>query len=117
MTTISALRAELREALTKIVPQIRGLQDFVQFIATNSELFAAVQKRLVTLEKRRDLMIGVQRTLNALEADGYPAIEKFFLPQSSAATLQSALADLTAAVEAFDIIPIITISLGEPEDK
>lgn len=120
MTTssnVSALRIELQQAFSFLQPRIRGLEDFIKFIAPDSELYKALQDRLEAFKGRRDRIRSTGAELNHLEEDGYPDIEKLFLNPPSVEVLQTSLADLTAAVSAFDSLPIVQISLGEPKDK
>src|SRR5712691_1650812 len=116
-TSIPVLRGELEAAFAILHPQIRGLRDLGSFVSPDTELFKAIQSRLLALKRRRDFIRVVHHALADLEADGYPEIEKSFLPFPSIDALQAALADLQAAISTFDLLPVVRISLGEPRDK
>lgn len=114
-----ALRAELEQALAVIEPQIRGLHDLTTTSIT-AELKAAIEAQIVPRERRRDLIKAVLTALDALEADGYPALDKADLPANLFDELQGENTDIEAAVDVFEEsgpASHIAVSLGEPAEK
>lgn len=113
-----ALRAELLAALAVLAPQIRGLYDLADIPASDG-LEVAIARQIAERERRRDLinaaiaaLDGALEALNALEADGYPALPTAPLRADMLAELQGEHADIETAVGLFTQLP--TITFGTP---
>ena len=120
-----ALRAELEAALAVIDPQIRGLHDLA-VVSISAELIAAIELQIVERERRQHLLQdaiasldGVVAALDALEADGYPALPDATLDPALFDELQGEDADLDAASGIFqkNVAASISIDLGNPVDR
>jgi hypothetical protein len=118
------LRAELEAALAVIEPQIRGLNDLLN-VSISGELAASIRGELAEREHRRDLIVAaiacldaLQAAMDALEADGYPALPPATIIASQYAELQGQASDLTTAVAVFDEqASQLTVGLGTPAAK
>ncbi len=117
-----ALRAELTIALNLINLQIDGLDDMTR--ATMSpETVQAVSTQLSERQRRRDLILAVLATLDAvlvalvaLDADGYPALPKAVVLGSLFDELQKENTAIEAAVGIFEAEPLaskIVATFGE----
>lgn len=113
-----ALRAELVAANAVLAPQIRGLHDLA-VVSISPELAAEIAKQIAARERRRDLINGVialldgaWQALNALQADGYPALPAVPLQPSLLSELRGEETDLDAAVGLFTAEPTITLDVA-----
>lgn len=102
-----ALRAELVAAIAVLAPQIRGLHDFA-LVSITTDLAAEIAKQIAARERRRDLinhviqwLDGALQALNALQADGYPALPTAPIPAALLSELRGENTDLEAAVGLF----------------
>ncbi len=121
-----ALRAELLAALDVLEPQIGGLRDLAE-ASISEDLRADIGSQILARERRRGLIQAVLGALDqviaeieALAADGYPALPGMELPESEYEELQGELGDLLAAIAIFQrpaMAATVSIELGEPTDK
>ena len=119
-----ALRAELNAALDVLAPQIRGLHDLAA-VSISADLAASVAEQIVERERRRDLLNAAIATLdaghdamNALEADGYPALPDATIIASQFNELQEQSSDLDTAIGIFaEQASKGTVVLGTPTAK
>jgi hypothetical protein len=116
-----ALRAELVAANAVLAPQIRGLHDLA-LVSISPELAAEIAKQIAARERRRDLINGVialldgaWQALNALQADGYPALPTVPLQPSLLSELRGEETDLDAAVGLFTAEPTITLDVANAQ--
>jgi hypothetical protein len=121
-----ALRAELVAAEAVLDPEIRGLLNII-LLPISTNLRAVVQQVIQDRERRRkliqtvlDYLNGVVTAMNALEADGYPALGSSTVEVELLAELQAELADIAAGVGIFTgpgLASSISINLGIPTTK
>lgn len=120
-----ALRDELNSALNVLAPQIRGLHDLVA-VSIDEDLRGLVSAQIVGRERRRDLIKAVLANLDttvtslqALDADGYPALDVVSVPPASFGELTGEMSDLAAAAAVFkaDQAAKLSIGLGDPVGK
>lgn len=102
-----SLRDELIKALAVLAPQNRGLRDLAT-TSISDELRAQVEEQIAARTHRVDLievvivaLNGVVTALNALDADGYPALPASPILGSLFSELQEENADLAAAMAVF----------------
>jgi hypothetical protein len=120
-----ALRDELNAALNVLAPQIRGLHDLAA-VSINPELMGFVNAQITARERRRDLIRQVLANLDttvvslqAVEADGYPALSPVVVAPTVFSELKGEMDDLAAAAAVFkaDIASRMAIGLGAAEAK
>jgi hypothetical protein len=121
-----ALRDEMRRAQAVLEPQIRGLHDFIA-VSLSDEMRADVNIQIISRERRRGLIASVIANLDAvvtalqaLEDDGYPALDPMIVSASLFSELQGEMDDLSAAASVFSTASPATrlsIGLGAPADK
>jgi hypothetical protein len=125
-TTLLGLRAEIDAALAIVTPQIRGLEDLTK-VSLSQPALDEVSGELADRRRRKALLDAViaaldavDKAMDALVADGYPAIPKEEVSASVYAELQEQQADILAAIAEFEKQPLaenIAVVLGDPADK
>lgn len=120
-----ALREDLNSALAVLAPEIRGLHDLVA-VSISDDLRNALNGQISARERRRDLVQSVitnldtvVRSLQALEADGYPALDAVIVPPTLFSELQGEIDDLSAAAGIFkaDQAVRLSVALGAATEK
>lgn len=120
-----ALRDELNTALAVVAPEIRGLHDLTT-VSISDDLRGAINGQITARERRRDLiqnvisgLDAVVRSLQALEADGYPTLDPVVVQSTLFSELQGEIADLGAAAGVFkaDQASRLSVALGAPTAK
>ena len=118
-----ALRAELMAARDILAPQLRGLH-FLEVISDDG-LKDSINTSISIRTQRDNLLVTALASLDAalaamdaLEADGYPALPDATIVASQFAQLQEELSDLSTAVGVFDEQASKgTVVLGTPTAK
>jgi len=119
------LRAELNAALAVITPQIRGLQD-IEKLPAPAAFRSFVDAQVVSHQKRQVLILAALASLDAvvtaraaLDADGYPAVDKITMPQDLFRQLTGEMHDVAAAAALFvdATAATVTVSLGPTGEK
>lgn len=117
--TSVAFRAEIQAALVIVEAQVRGLEDLLK-VSLTKETLAFVEADRVSHTRRRDIYRKLIADIDALEADGYPILEKVEVTPEAAAELEEQKADLAAAFGEFQPLPpasTIDVVLGDPANK
>jgi hypothetical protein len=111
-----ALTAELMAARTVLAPQLRGLSDLLA-VTTSSELHRRLAVAFSSRNHRDDLLAtalvardAYMDALNALDADGYPALPNINLTAELLAEVDREAANIGAAVAVFQIPAVVTIN-------
>jgi len=119
------LRAELIAAFVVLKPQIRGLQDLAT-TSVSAELKNQISTQTSARVNRQTLIQAVLSALDtvvskieALHADGYPALPNATMLGSLFSELQEETSDLEAAIAVFgpERAASMSIGLGAPVDK
>ncbi len=118
-----ALRAELTAARDVLAPQLRGLH-FLEAISDDGLKDSINASMAIRTHRDELLQAGLasldaaHAAMDALEADGYPALPDATIVSSQFAQLKEELADLTTAVSVFDEqAQRMSVGLGTPADK
>jgi uncharacterized coiled-coil protein SlyX len=121
----AALRAELEAAKAVLDEQIRGLQKMAND-PLSAALLGEINGQIAERQQRVDLIDAALRqmdlvtdALNALYADGYPAMPQEELPPELAAELKGEVSDIEAGANVFTTTGAtsLTIDLGAPQSK
>lgn len=121
-----ALRAVITAARDHLDPQIRGLRALASIDFISPELQAAANGEADNRQRRRDLeqavlnrLDSVVAALEALEADGYPALPNTAILATLYAELRRQIAELQGAADVFTgaMAATMSIVLGEPQPK
>lgn len=115
-----ALRSELVAAIATVDQQIRGLRILDAAPKSSDELLAEIAKQIAARERRSDLinhviqwLDGALQALNALQADGYPALPTAPIPTALLSELRGENTDLEAAVGLFSEMAV-SVGLDVP---
>lgn len=126
--TFDGLMTEMTQALAVIEPQIRGLDDLTH-VSLSNETLGAIRTADDNRKRRRGYLTQViaalealQRALDNLTTDGYPAVPKSDVTAEIFAELEGQRADEAAALaqfqqEAAPVADVLTIDLGQPANK
>lgn len=113
-----ALRAEVDQALTILLPQIRGLEDLSK-VSLSEPTLEFVNQEITDHRRRRDRCAALLTALDSLEADGYPEMPKAEVPVDVFTELQGEHSDIEAALSEFEPLPqaaVVNVTLDNPAD-
>ncbi len=105
-----AVVAEITAQRVAIAPQVRGMDLMMSDAKVSAEMRAEVQIVHDARTHRDHLCMAAVDALNALKADGYPALPSVQIQNSLLAEMQEENADLDAALAVFSQQPAIAIS-------
>ena len=114
-----ALRNELELAISTILPQIEGLEDFAR-LNIKPETQTKVQEATADFKRRRDLLVRGLNGLDDLANDSYPATPQREVLGAVYTDLQENVSTISAAFAKFSPIEEATkaeITAGVPEPK
>lgn len=126
--TFDGLKTEITQALDVLEPQIRGLDD-LSHVSLSTETLGAIKTADDDRKRRRGYLTQVlaalealQRALDNLADDGYPAVPKSDVTAAIFEELQGQRADEAAALAQFQqesepVAEVMTINLGQPVNK
>jgi hypothetical protein len=124
--TFDQLKDEIAKACAVLEPQIRGLDD-LYLVSVSAETRAEIKtanddrkRRYGFLTQVDASLVGLQRSVDNLIADGYPDMPKEGVNAAVYEELQGQKADEAAAHDQFQLEAAadkVTITLGEPGPK
>lgn len=121
MTTpaVETLRAELDLARSVLLPQFQGLTDLLHLENVFSQETRSILRREWRDHGRRLSLIGdALSALDALDADGYPAMPPTTVSSEVMAELKAQQDAIAAALAEFNAAAFtVTITPGTPIDK
>lgn len=101
MTSVETAVAEVQNAISEIAPELAGVIDFSK-LPIDPETARAVTSAITDFDRRLHLLTVALDALNALLADGYPAVAMREVSASTLKDLQEEAARIEAALAKFE---------------
>lgn len=117
-TAVAAALAEILATLAAMAPEHEGLRDF-QRLNLQPETLTEVQASLQDYDRRVAKLLAAQASIEALLADGYPALDPRKIADAALEDLQQNARTVEAALARFasNAATRLSLAAAETEEK